>query len=64
LRSRDLLIAVTPQTYVTPGATAIANIGWHYYLVFVCLTVVSIVVIYFFCKSNHISMAVRYENLY
>jgi hypothetical protein len=34
------------QTYVTPGATAIANIGWRYYLVFVCLTVVSIVVIY------------------
>jgi membrane protein implicated in regulation of membrane protease activity len=33
---------------VTPGATAIANIGWRYYLVFVCLTVISIVVIYFF----------------
>jgi hypothetical protein len=36
------------QTYVTPGATAIANIGWMYYLVFMCLTVVTIVVIYFY----------------
>ncbi|KXJ87542.1 general substrate transporter [Microdochium bolleyi] len=35
-------------TYVTPGATAIATIGWRYYLVFICLTVVSVVVIYFF----------------
>ena len=37
-----------PQTYVTPGATAIGDIGWKYYLVFMCLTVISIVVIYFF----------------
>jgi hypothetical protein len=36
------------QTYVTPGATAIANIGWKYYLLFMCLTVISIIVIYFF----------------
>ena len=36
------------QTYVTPGAIAIANIGWRYYLVFMCLTVISIIVIYFF----------------
>ena len=35
-------------TYVTPGATAIANIGWRYYLLFICLTVVTIIVIYFF----------------
>ena len=34
-------------TYVTPGATAIANIGWRYFLVFVCLTVVTIVVLIF-----------------
>ena len=33
---------------MTPGATAIANIGWRYYLVFMCLTVISIIVIYFF----------------
>ena len=33
---------------MTPGATAITNIGWKYYLVFMCLTVISIVVIYFF----------------
>lgn len=36
------------QTYVTPGATAVADIGWRYFVLFACLTVVSIVVIYFF----------------
>ena len=30
---------------MTPGATAIANIGWRYFLVFACLTVVTIVVL-------------------
>lgn len=35
------------QTYVTPGATAVANIGWRYFVLFACLTVVSIVVVYF-----------------
>ncbi|KAK5174382.1 uncharacterized protein LTR77_001462 [Saxophila tyrrhenica] len=52
IRSRGMALSTTTYflaciTYVTPGATAIANIGWHYYLVFVCLTVVSILVIYF-----------------
>lgn len=32
---------------MTPGATAIANIGWRYFVVFACLTLVSVVVIYF-----------------
>ena len=41
-------VCVWLQTYVTPGATAIASIGWRYYLVFMCLTVISIIVIYFF----------------
>jgi len=36
------------QTYVTPGATAISTISWRYYLVFICLTFLSIIVIYFF----------------
>jgi len=40
-------------TYVTPGATAIANIGWKYFLVFACLTAVSIVVIYFFYPETN-----------
>lgn len=35
------------QTYVTPGATAVANIGWRYFVLFACLTVISILVIYF-----------------
>ncbi|KAF2016671.1 general substrate transporter [Aaosphaeria arxii CBS 175.79] len=34
-------------TFVTPGATAIANIGYKYFVIFACLTVVSIAVIYF-----------------
>ncbi|ORX99796.1 MFS sugar transporter [Clohesyomyces aquaticus] len=34
-------------TFVTPGATAIANIGYKYFVIFACLTVVSIIVIYF-----------------
>ena len=35
-------------TFVTPGATAIASIGYKYFVIFACLTVVSIVVVYFF----------------
>jgi hypothetical protein len=34
-------------TFVTPGATAIAAIGYGYFVLFACLTLVSIVVIYF-----------------
>ncbi|KAF2006125.1 general substrate transporter [Amniculicola lignicola CBS 123094] len=34
-------------TFVTPGATAIASIGYKYFVLFACLTVVSILVIYF-----------------
>jgi hypothetical protein len=34
-------------TYVTPGATAIAAISWRYFLVFACLTFVTILVLYF-----------------
>lgn len=33
---------------MTPGATAIATISWRYFVVFCCLTVVTIVVIYFY----------------
>ena len=33
--------------YVEAGPTALANIQWKYYLVFVCLTFVNIVIIYF-----------------
>ena len=34
-------------TYVTPGATAIATISWRYFLLFICLTVITILVIFF-----------------
>ncbi|KAK4574375.1 hypothetical protein LTR86_002137 [Recurvomyces mirabilis] len=40
-------------TYVTPGATAVANIGWRYFIVFACLTVITIVVIYFFYPETN-----------
>ncbi|KAH7014178.1 general substrate transporter, partial [Microdochium trichocladiopsis] len=53
IRARGVALATATYfimciTYVTPGATAIANIGWRYYLVFICLTVVTVVVIFFF----------------
>ncbi|KAF2179035.1 MFS general substrate transporter [Zopfia rhizophila CBS 207.26] len=34
-------------TFVTPGATAIANIGYKYFAIFACLAVISVIVIYF-----------------
>lgn len=33
--------------YVTPGATAFANIGWKYFLVFAVVTFVDVVVMWF-----------------
>jgi hypothetical protein len=50
IRARGVAMATATYfiaciTYVTPGATAIANIGWKYFLVFVCLTAVTIIVI-------------------
>jgi hypothetical protein len=33
---------------VTPGATAIASIGWKYFVVFACLTVITILVLFFY----------------
>jgi hypothetical protein len=52
IRSRGVALATATYftaciTFVTPGATAIANISWRYFLVFACLTVVSILVIFF-----------------
>ncbi|KAF2793218.1 MFS sugar transporter [Melanomma pulvis-pyrius CBS 109.77] len=34
-------------TFVTPGATAIASIGYKYFVIFACLTLVSVIIIYF-----------------
>ncbi|KAH8655397.1 general substrate transporter, partial [Xylariales sp. PMI_506] len=53
IRSRGVALAsatyfIACITYVTPGATAIANISWRYYVVFACFTTVSIFVVYFF----------------
>ncbi|KAF1831116.1 MFS sugar transporter [Decorospora gaudefroyi] len=52
IRSSGVAMATTTYfvsciTFVTPGATAIANIGYKYFVVFACLTLVSVVVIYF-----------------
>ena len=52
IRSRGVAMATATYfigciTYVTPGATAIATIGWRYFLVFVCLTAVTVMVVYF-----------------
>ncbi|KAK1076810.1 hypothetical protein LTR33_008620 [Friedmanniomyces endolithicus] len=53
IRARGMALATFTYfaacvTYVTPGATAVATIGWRYFIIFACLTVVSVVVIYFF----------------
>lgn len=53
IRSRGVALSTATYftaciTFVTPGATAIANISWRYFLVFACLTTVTIIVIYFF----------------
>ncbi|KAH7090548.1 general substrate transporter [Paraphoma chrysanthemicola] len=52
IRSSGVAMATTTYfvsciTFVTPGATAIASIGYKYFVVFACLTLVSIAVIYF-----------------
>ncbi|KXJ85143.1 general substrate transporter [Microdochium bolleyi] len=61
IRARGVALATATYfvmclTYVTPGATAIANIGWRYYVVFACLTAITVPVIYFFypeTKGEH-----------
>jgi predicted MFS family arabinose efflux permease len=52
IRSRGVALATFTYftaciTFVTPGATAISNIGYKYFVIFACLSVVSIIVIYF-----------------
>ncbi|KAG9240104.1 general substrate transporter [Calycina marina] len=53
IRSRGVALATTTYfvaciTYVTPGATAIATISWRYFIVFICLTFITIIIVYFF----------------
>jgi len=53
IRSRGVALATTTYfimciTYVTPGAVAIADISWRYFLVFIVMTAITIPVIYFF----------------
>ncbi|RDW61604.1 MFS sugar transporter [Coleophoma crateriformis] len=53
IRSRGVALATTTYfiaciTFVTPGATAIATISWRYFIVFICLTFVTILVIFFY----------------
>jgi predicted MFS family arabinose efflux permease len=53
IRARGVALATSTYfiaciTYVTPGATAIATIGWRYFLVFIGLTVITVTVIFFF----------------
>lgn len=53
IRARGVALATSTYfiaciTYVTPGATAITNIGWKYFVVFICLTAVTVAVIYFY----------------
>ncbi|KAK0392586.1 hypothetical protein NLU13_2081 [Sarocladium strictum] len=52
IRSRGVAMATATYfisciTYVTPGATALAAISWRYFVVFACLTAVTILVLYF-----------------
>jgi predicted MFS family arabinose efflux permease len=53
IRARGVALATSTYfiaciTYVTPGATAIATIGWKYFVVFICLTALTVVIIYFY----------------
>lgn len=40
-------IALTDLVYLQATATAFANIGWHFYLLFICITFVGSIVFYF-----------------
>ncbi len=37
--------------YVEAAPTALANIKWRYYIVFICLTLVNVIVFYFWCPE-------------
>lgn len=37
--------------YVEAGPTALANIEWRYYLIFICLTFVNIIVLWRWCPE-------------
>lgn len=40
------VLFLTTIPYLTAAATAFANIGWKYYLLFVCLSVINVPIIY------------------
>lgn len=37
--------------YVEAAPTALANIKWKYYIIFICLTFVNVIVFYFWCPE-------------
>lgn len=37
--------------YVEPAPTAMASMKWRYYLIFICLTFVNIIILYFWCPE-------------
>lgn len=43
--------------YVEAAPTALANIQWKYYIIFVCLTAVNVVVFYFWCPEVSVARA-------
>jgi hypothetical protein len=45
--------------YVEAAPTALANIKWKYYIIFVCLTFVNILIFYFWCPEVKFSLPNR-----
>jgi hypothetical protein len=45
--------------YVEAAPTALANIKWKYYIIFVCLTFVNIVIVYFWCPEVRLHPCTR-----
>lgn len=57
LRAKGLTIAlftyfVSTILYTAPGATAFANIGYKYYIVFICCDVVSFTLLYLYLPET------------
>ena len=38
--------------YVEAAPTALATIKWRYYIIFICLTLIDIVIFYFWCPET------------
>ena len=42
---------ISTLVYVEIAPTALARIGWRYYTIFICLTAINAVILYFWCPE-------------